>query len=380
MKILFVINCFYTKGNGLDESARRTVSYLRKAGHDVRILSGRNPDIHGKQPEYMLEPLHVKGFIGDLIEEQGYVFAKPDKKVIEQAIEWADVVHLEEPFALERMVCKKACEMGKPCTCTCHLYPENLFASVGMMNNTLINETCMKLWKEGIFDKCRVIQAPSENTKNRLVQAGVTVPVRVISNGIVRKQFPKSDTSRVTPPYIILNTGRYSVEKDQMTLLDAMPYCKHAEEIQLIFAGKGPLEDKLRKKAEQLYNDHILTLYPSFVFLNSDELAEIEVNADLFVHCAVVEVEGMSCMEAVQSGLVPVIAESKYSAASEFTLNPQSRFEAGNAEELAERIDYWLEDKERREEESRKYPSFMKEYDISISIQKLEAMFQEALQ
>ncbi|MDD6258836.1 MAG: glycosyltransferase, partial [Erysipelotrichaceae bacterium] len=220
----------------------------------------------------------------------------------------------------------------------------------------------------------------SINTKNRLSEAGVKTPIKVISNGIVRKQFPAPDISRVTPPYVVLNTGRYSVEKDQMTLLDAMPYSKHAGEIQLVFAGKGPLEDKLRKKADQLYNNHILTLYPSFVFLNSQELAQIEVNADLFVHCAVVEVEGMSCMEAVQSGLVPVIATSRYSAASEFTLNPQSRFKAGHAKELADRIDYWLDDKKRREEESKKYPSYMEQYDISISIQKLEAMFQEALQ
>lgn len=380
MKILFVINCFYTKGNGLDESARRTVSYLRKAGHDVRVLSGMNPDNYGKQPEYMLEPLHVKGIIGKLIAEQGYVFASPDKKIMEKAIEWADVVHLEEPFAMERMTCTMAVKMGKPCTCTCHLYPENLFASVGLMHNHSLNEACMKLWKEGIFDKCRVIQAPSINTKNRLSEAGVKTPIKVISNGIVRKQFPAPDISRVTPPYVVLNTGRYSVEKDQMTLLDAMPYSKHAGEIQLVFAGKGPLEDKLRKKADQLYNNHILTLYPSFVFLNSQELAQIEVNADLFVHCAVVEVEGMSCMEAVQSGLVPVIATSRYSAASEFTLNPQSRFKAGHAKELADRIDYWLDDKKRREEESKKYPSYMEQYDISISIQKLEAMFQEALQ
>ncbi|MDD6258954.1 MAG: hypothetical protein PUA69_06885, partial [Erysipelotrichaceae bacterium] len=140
MKILFVINCFYTKGNGLDESARRTVSYLRKAGHDVRVLSGMNPDNYGKQPEYMLEPLHVKGIIGKLIAEQGYVFASPDKKIMEKAIEWADVVHLEEPFALERMTCTMAVKMGKPCTCTCHLYPENLFASVGLMHNHSLNE------------------------------------------------------------------------------------------------------------------------------------------------------------------------------------------------------------------------------------------------
>ena len=32
MKILFVVNSYFSKGNGLDESARRTVQALRAAG------------------------------------------------------------------------------------------------------------------------------------------------------------------------------------------------------------------------------------------------------------------------------------------------------------------------------------------------------------
>ena len=32
MKILFVVNNFFCEGNGLDESARRTVKALREAG------------------------------------------------------------------------------------------------------------------------------------------------------------------------------------------------------------------------------------------------------------------------------------------------------------------------------------------------------------
>ena len=42
MKILFVLNNIYTSGNGLAASARRTVAYLREAGHEVRIVSGPN--------------------------------------------------------------------------------------------------------------------------------------------------------------------------------------------------------------------------------------------------------------------------------------------------------------------------------------------------
>ena len=45
LKILFVINDLYTRGNGLAASARRTIMALRERGHDVRVLSA--PPRHG---------------------------------------------------------------------------------------------------------------------------------------------------------------------------------------------------------------------------------------------------------------------------------------------------------------------------------------------
>ena len=39
LKLLFVINNLYTRGNGLSASARRTITLLRERGHDVRAVS-----------------------------------------------------------------------------------------------------------------------------------------------------------------------------------------------------------------------------------------------------------------------------------------------------------------------------------------------------
>jgi hypothetical protein len=44
MKVLFVVNNFYVKGNGLSASAQRTVQKLRESGLEVEVLSGPNPD------------------------------------------------------------------------------------------------------------------------------------------------------------------------------------------------------------------------------------------------------------------------------------------------------------------------------------------------
>ena len=94
MKVLFVINNFYTKGNGLCASARRTVKKLKERGVDVRILSAKNPDPNGPQPDYTLDDYKMPIF-NPLIKKQGYSFAKTNKRISIDAINWADVIHLE---------------------------------------------------------------------------------------------------------------------------------------------------------------------------------------------------------------------------------------------------------------------------------------------
>ena len=107
MKILFVVNNFYASGNGLSASARRTVKYLKEAGEDVRVLSGRNHEAQEPQPEYVLADFHVPVF-DSLVQSNGYKFAHADILTITKAVQWADVVHLEEPFILQLVTARIA--------------------------------------------------------------------------------------------------------------------------------------------------------------------------------------------------------------------------------------------------------------------------------
>lgn len=60
------------------------------------------------------------------------LFASTDKKVLKEAVLWADVVHLKEPFVLQIHAIKMAGRLGKPVTGTYHLHPENVFSSLAM--------------------------------------------------------------------------------------------------------------------------------------------------------------------------------------------------------------------------------------------------------
>ena len=94
MKILFVLNNYAIKGNGLSASARRTVMAMREAGEDVRVIAATRPGDTLK-PDFPLKEFKFPIF-QPIIESEGFSYADGDPKVIEEAIRWADVVHLEE--------------------------------------------------------------------------------------------------------------------------------------------------------------------------------------------------------------------------------------------------------------------------------------------
>ena len=383
MKVLFVVNNFYAKGNGLSGSAKRTAKKLIEAGIEVKVLSGPNPDPDGPTPEFLLKDFKFPVF-DKLIRKQGYSFSKADKKVITEAVRWADLIHVEEPFILQRITCRIAQKEGKPITGTYHLHPENLYASIGLQKSHLLNDTTMRIWRNMVFNKCEIIQCPTEKAKERLVKWKFKPEIRVISNGLVMEDLVnkvdrESALKLSDAKYNVITIGRYSNEKDLKTLLYAMRYTHHGHDTQLIFAGRGPQKKKLERIANKLVKKGILKYPPIFGFYSLNELQELSLTADLYIHCAFVEVEGLSAMEAIQVGIVPIIAQGKYTSTSQFALSEKSIYQERNQKDLAAKIDYWLDHDEERLEESKKYIGLGDKYNIDYSITQIIKMFEDAI-
>lgn len=381
MKILFVINNFYIKGNGLSGSARRTVKALREAGQEVRVLSAANLAPDGPQPDYVLEKFTMP-IVQPLLTPQGISMAKKDPKLIEEAVRWADLVHLEEAFTLQFKTLNIAKRLGKPVTATYHYHPENVFSTLKMGEWHFPNRCMLLTYRFAVYNRCDMIQCPTENVKERLLRYRVNVPLRVISNGVIpdeclRPETPPADYFDENRPLKVICIGRLSDEKDQPTLFKAMRYSQFAKRIQLQFAGQGPTEKALKRRGRKLVEEGILTYTPEFGFYQRDELRRLMADADLCVHCATTEVEGLSVMEALQQGAVPVIATSKYSATAQFALDDRSTFPGKDPKALAQRIDYWLSHPEDRWKMGKKYVESMKPYDIAASVQALIRMFEE---
>lgn len=371
MKILFVSDQFFDANNGMTISARRFAEVLRKHGHEVKPLCTATSE----HSEYPLETFHVPVF-DKLITEQGMKFAKwNDVETIRKAVQWADIVHMYVPFALTNVTTKQCIELGKPFTMAFHVQPENISSSIHLGEAKGINDFIYWLFKKWNYKYATHIHCPSRMIANQLEEHGYKAKIHVISNGIdpdfVYRKTPK--TKELEPYFNILMVGRYSIEKRQDTIIEAVGLSKYRDRIQLILAGQGPREEYLREKGSKL------PVKPIMKFFTKPELLDVIAMCDLYVHASYAEIEAMSCMEAFAGGLVPIIASSPISATPQFALCPESLFPVDDAQALADRIDWWIEHEDYRKQMEHEYAQSAKKYSLDACTTQMEEMFQEAI-
>ena len=279
------------------------------------------------------------------------------------------------PSPLAIMGLKHVERLNIPHTAAFHCQPENITFTLHLGNSRRVNDFVYGKFRDTFFNRFTHIHCPSNMIANQLREHGYTAQLHVISNGISPQyqygRQPKEDWMK--DRFNVLMVGRYAGEKRQDVLIKACAQCRHGAEIQVILAGKGPLEKKYRRLARNLPNPIVMEFY------EPARLLEILHMADLYVHTSDAEIEAMSCMEAFACGLVPVIADSPRSATPQFALDERSLFPAGDSGALAERIDWWFERPEERQEMGLRYAAHAEQYALSRSIEQTEEMFQQAI-
>lgn len=370
MKILIVIDQYDNLSNGTTISAKRFVDGLRKNGNEVQILST------GKDEEnkFVLKTYKFPKVIDKYFKANEMVFAKPDENVMRKVFANQDVIHFYMPFNLARKGVKIAEEMHIPHTTAFHVQPENITYAVGLGTNHKINDKIYTYFRS-YYNKFRHIHCPSNFIANQLKEHGYTAKLHVISNGVDedfkfnRKEKPEELKDKI----IITMVGRYSPEKRQDVLIEAVKKSKYSDKIQLILGGKGQLYKEYVELSKNLKNPPIMK------FLTKEELIDVLSYTDIYVHSADAEIEAISCLEAIASGNVPIISNSSESATVQFAMDKESLFEHGNSEDLAKKIDYYLDNPKHLEEKRKNYAEFANKFRIENSIKLMEEMFKEEI-
>ena len=372
MKIVLVIDQFDDANNGTTISARRFAMALKEHGNEVRVIAIGKPGPN----KYAVRQMRFLPIVEHLITSQGMRLAVPNRHVFEKAAAWADVVHFMMPSPLAVAGLKHVEKLGIPHTAAFHCQPENITFTLHLGNSKRANDFLYNRFRDSFYNRFTHIHCPSNMIAEQLRQHGYTAQLHVISNGISPQYHYRKLPKEVWKlgKFNILMVGRYAGEKRQDVLIDACARSRYAQQLQVILAGKGPLERKYRRLAEKLPNPIVMEFY------EPERLLDIFAMCDLYVHTSDAEIEAMSCMEAFACGLVPVIADSPRSATPQFALDERSLFPAGDSLALARRIDWWIDHPAQRQEMEVRYAEHAKQYALERSIQLTEEMFRQAIE
>lgn len=384
MKILFVIDSFYTTNNGTSISAQRFAGELRKRGHEVKVLCWDTPEYienNLTDGDFTTKKFNIPVF-QPLCDKHDFSFAYNNKNIVHDACDWADIVHVFVPFGIEMEAINYCHEIGKPVTAAFHIQPENMTSSVSMGKVEWFNEMFYRSFRRNIYNRVRHVHVPSQFMGNMIAERGYTAKIHVISNGIQdafmeagekKAESRKSKVESQKQVFKIMMIGRLSQEKRQDVIINAVKYSKYADRIQLVFAGRGPEYDKYVELGKNLKHQ------PQFIYVGRDELIKHLLETDLYVHASDMESEAISCIEAFATGLVPVIANSEVSATPQFALDGRSLFMPGNPKDLVRAIDYWLDHPEERLHMEEQYRLAGRKYSLAASVTAFEEMLNEEI-
>jgi glycosyltransferase involved in cell wall biosynthesis len=309
MKIGIFTESFLPQVNGVVTSICNAANGLSKK-HDVEIFTV------GKGPARAAS-CKVHRFSGaKLPTYSDYRFFVPSRDV------WGrlsnirlDIVHVRSslPFGLIalRFARKRQVPLvgtfDTPLSDYVHYVP--LFGKI-KITKKLLSNTALKymIW---FYNKCNVVIAPSNVTREWLRKAGCKSEIIVLSNGVDTKRFSRKKRSislkrKFCPKneIMLLHVGRMGKEKAVDVLVKAAKTMKQkGMKFVMVMVGKGPALTSLKAMSKQFGIDDCVHFLG---FVADKDLPKYYASADVFVTASPVETEGLVMLEAMASGL-PVV-------------------------------------------------------------------------
>jgi glycosyltransferase involved in cell wall biosynthesis len=346
------------------------VDELKARGHRISVVTTGE---HEEDGFYELPGFAPPG-VKESVENMEFLFGLGKKDVYWDAFQGADLVQVQFPFVMARNAVKVAKKMGVPVIGACHVQPQNIIAAMGKQS-ALLEKMLFALFNFWLFKQVDVIHCPSVFAAEMLRDHGSKAHLRVISNGIPRDYVPQESPRPgwFGDRFVLMNLGRHALEKRQELLIEGVLRSKHKDNIQLILCGRGEDTEKLRKRGEAL------PVKPFIDYVSHEDKLTYLNTADLYLHASVVELESLSCLEAIGCGLPCLIGDSPNSAAPQFAPDDRFIFETDNPDDLTDKIDYWFENRTKLAEIKKNVLRMAEMYRFDRCVDLMEAFYRDVL-
>lgn len=221
------------------------------------------------------------------------------------------VLQVHHPFPIGFAAMLTALRMDVPVVAVNHTIPE--CSLYGLRRHQLypLAVGAFRRYLGWFLARATAICTPTHTAAGLLSGMGVRHPVEVISNGIDVVRFaPVHDRSAARRDLglpdkpIVLYTGRLDAEKDMGTWLRAGARALAAVDAQLVVGGEGTDKPRLLRLVEELGIACRVT-FPGY--LPVEKLPKLYQAADVYCMTSAVELQSISTLEAMATGL-PVVA------------------------------------------------------------------------
>lgn len=239
MRIIFVTNNYTPYSGGVVSSINATVQALRRAGHEVCIITLNFLGSTHNDPSYVVRvPCPVKFVYKNNHMAVPLLVTQHMRKHVE--LFKPDIVHVHHPFLLGASAARVAREYKIPVIFTYHTMYEAYTHYVPLPQ--YVTKQLVAHMVRTFCNKVDAIVAPSNAIADVLYAQGVRAPIRVIPSGL-QDMFVQQLNISINPvaqrPFQLLYVGRFTKEKNIQFILDVMKLLPKDGRYQLKLVGFG---------------------------------------------------------------------------------------------------------------------------------------------
>ncbi|WP_297236732.1 RecX family transcriptional regulator [uncultured Faecalicoccus sp.] len=296
--------------NGVVSSVATLKDALEKQGHTVYVISNhKGTNIEMKDHILRLGGLELKKFYG-------YKMSSPIQIGAEKYIRDMnlDVIHVQTEAGVGIFGRQMAKQLHIPLVYTYHTMYEDYTHYL----NPLDSQTVEKMGRKAVKSLSRILGngaqaviAPSEKTKQALLQYGVITPIYIVPTGLDLSLFDvnKLDKQKVDDirsslglsqdDHVVVFVGRIAKEKSLDIPIRALSL-SNDEKLHLVVVGGGTDEDyyhQIAKESRVTDRVHFLGKKPK------EDIAYYYAAFDCFVSASLSETQGMTYIEALATGI-----------------------------------------------------------------------------
>ena len=309
MRIGLVTDTYLPDINGVVSSTVTLKNALEKNGHTVFVITNHA----GTKTEYQDQILRLPGV--KLKGLYGYKLSSPINMGASDYLEQMnlDILHLQTNFGVGIYGQMMAKALNIPLVDTYHtMYTDytHYINPKGYEGVDRVSKDAIKAASRTVCNNVQAVIAPSQKTKEALIDYGVIAPIYVVPTGLDFSRFTDVDPKdprvleirkQITedPEAIVLIfLGRLAKEKSLEIPIEAIAKSDNPH-LHLAIVGGGPDEDWYRELMESL---HVQDRVHFLGTAAPEEVGLYYAAADAFVSASLSETQGMTYLEAMAAG------------------------------------------------------------------------------